>query len=79
MPDWLVEGDTTVYALLALLGVIFVALWWQSRNRGYAVAAGVVGVLLLGYFLLGSSRRERPRADDPQGARGCRRHQQSQS
>jgi hypothetical protein len=52
MPDWLVEGDTTVYALLALLGVIFVALWWQSRNRGYVIAAGIVGVLLLGYFLL---------------------------
>jgi hypothetical protein len=52
MPDWLVEGDTSIYALLALLGVVFVAIWWQSRKRGYAVAAGVIGVLLLGYFLL---------------------------
>ena len=28
------------------------ALWWQSRKRGYAVAAIAVGVSILGYFLL---------------------------
>jgi hypothetical protein len=52
MPDWLVEGDTTTYTLLALVGVICATLWWQTRKRGYAVAALIIGALLLGYFLL---------------------------
>src|SRR5262245_26338268 len=52
MPDWLVEGDTTIYALLALVGVICAALWWQTRKRGYAIAAIVIAALALAYFSL---------------------------
>jgi len=55
MPEWLVEGDTTVYALLALVGIICAALWWQTRKRGYAIAAILVAVLALGYYLVDRS------------------------
>jgi hypothetical protein len=52
MPYWLVEGDTTLYFVLASVGLICVAVWWRTRRRGYAVAAGAAAVAILGLSLL---------------------------
>jgi hypothetical protein len=52
MPEWLVEGNPTLYFLLACVLVISGALWWRTRKRQYAVAAGVAGFLIVGVFLI---------------------------
>lgn len=55
MPDWLIEGDATVFTLLALTGIIVAVVWWQTRKRAWGLAAIVVGLLALSYFLLDRS------------------------
>jgi hypothetical protein len=52
MPPWLVEGDLTVYCLLALGLIVSLAGWWRTRKRGFAIAAGVFAALIVAYFLL---------------------------
>jgi hypothetical protein len=52
MPYWLVEGNLTLYFLLACAEVILLALWWRTRKRKYAVGAGVVALLIVGVFVL---------------------------
>ena len=52
MPDWLAEGNPTVYFVLACAGVLLLAAWWRTRKGKYLVAAGVVGVLILGVYLI---------------------------
>jgi hypothetical protein len=52
MPDWLVEGDPTLYFVLACALATFGVLWWRTRKRKYAVAAGVAGLLIAGAYLL---------------------------
>jgi hypothetical protein len=50
--DWLFEGLTTVYVLLAaaLLGCLFV--YWQYRRNAWLYAAAVVAALIGVYWLL---------------------------
>jgi hypothetical protein len=49
--DWLFEGRTSVYAVLAALAVFLLVIWWQTRKRwlllGVAVAAGLIGLYAL--------------------------------
>jgi hypothetical protein len=43
MPDWVVEGDTAILLLLALVGIVSGLLWWHTRKRHYlAIAAAAV-------------------------------------
>src|SRR5437763_185273 len=52
MPDWLVEGDLTLYAVVACVGLVCLAVWWRTRRRRYAVIAGLAAVALVGLVLL---------------------------
>ncbi len=52
MPPWLVEGNPTLYLVLICAELVFLALWWQTRRRRYAVSAGMTAALILGVFLL---------------------------
>src|SRR5437773_4216861 len=52
MPYWLVEGDVTLYAILASVGLVCVAVWWRTRRRKYAVVAVAAAVALLTLSLL---------------------------
>src|SRR5438093_2489940 len=52
MPYWLVEGDATLYFLLASAGLIFVLFWWRTRQRKYAVVAAAAAVAILTLSLL---------------------------
>lgn len=52
MPDWLVEGRTVIYLLLALAFLICAVVWQRSRQRGAAIATAILSGLLAGYFLL---------------------------
>jgi len=47
MPYWLVEGDLTLYAILASVGLVCVAVWWRTRRRKYAVVAVAAAVAIL--------------------------------
>jgi hypothetical protein len=50
--DWLCEGRSSVYAVLALAGVILLVLWWQTRKRSVLLVCGAI-VLLAGlHFFL---------------------------
>src|SRR5262245_24050769 len=52
MSEWLFEGRLSVTLLLAA-GVVFcLALGWQRRQRSLFTIAGVLGLLLAGYYLL---------------------------
>jgi hypothetical protein len=59
--DWLFEGRSVVYWLLAVLAVIFLLAWWRTRKRNFLLAAVAVAVLAGTYFLL-STVYETPRA-----------------
>ena len=52
MFDWLFEGDTTAYVILAAVAVLLLVAWWQTRKRYWYF--GIVAFLaLIGlYFLL---------------------------
>ncbi len=52
MPSWLVEGEPTVYAVLACVFVGFLLAWWRTRKRKYAAGAAVAAGLIAGYWLL---------------------------
>lgn len=51
MFDWLFEGRTSVYVVLAALAVFLLLAWWQTRKRwllfGVVFAAGLVGLYAL--------------------------------
>ncbi|HZV04462.1 MAG TPA: hypothetical protein VE999_05170 [Gemmataceae bacterium] len=51
MFDWLFEGRTGVYAVLAALVVFLLVIWWQTRKRwlllGVAVAVALIGLYAL--------------------------------
>ena len=51
MFDWLFEGRTSVYAILAALAVFLLLAWWQMRKRwllyGVVATAVLVGVYAL--------------------------------
>ena len=52
MFDWLFEGQTTVYVVLAAATVILFVAWWQTRKR-YWFYGTVAFLALIGlYFLL---------------------------
>lgn len=52
MPDWLFEGRTAIYVLLAAVAFLALCAWWQTRRRvaliTLAFALGLGGL----YFLL---------------------------
>ncbi|HTK75926.1 MAG TPA: hypothetical protein VL371_11755 [Gemmataceae bacterium] len=52
MPYWLVEGDLTLYAILAAIGLVCVAVWWRTRQRKYAVIAASAAVAILSLSML---------------------------
>jgi hypothetical protein len=49
--DWLFEGRTSAYVILAALAVFLLLVWWQTRRRwllaGVLVAAALVGLYAL--------------------------------
>jgi hypothetical protein len=49
--DWLFEGRTSIYVVLAALAVFLLLVWWQTRKRwllvGVAVTAGLIGLYAL--------------------------------
>jgi hypothetical protein len=49
--DWLFEGRTSVYVVLAALAVFLLLIWWQARKRwllvGVVITAGVIGLYAL--------------------------------
>jgi len=50
--DWLFEGRTTVYVILAAVAVLLLVAWWQTRKR-YWLYPGLAFLALVGlYFLL---------------------------
>jgi hypothetical protein len=52
MDNWLFEGRTTVYVILAALAAICLFLWQQDRHRRWLIACGVFVGLGAFYFLL---------------------------
>lgn len=52
MFDWLFEGRTSVYAVLAALAVFLLLIWWQTRKRWLVVAVVFVAALVGFYDLL---------------------------
>jgi hypothetical protein len=49
--DWLFEGRTSVYVVLAALAVFLLLVWWQTRKR-WCLAAVVVTAGLVGLYAL---------------------------
>jgi hypothetical protein len=52
MPYWLVEGDLTLYAILAAVGIVCAAIWLRTGRRKYAIVAGAAAVAILTLSLL---------------------------
>jgi len=50
--DWLFEGHSSVYLVLATAAAILFALWWRTRQRKIALGLAVVVVLTGLYGLL---------------------------
>jgi len=50
--DWLFEGRTSVYAILAALAVFLLLAWWQMRKRWLLYAVVATAVLVGVYALL---------------------------
>jgi hypothetical protein len=50
--DWLFEGRTAVYVVLAAAAAFLLVLWWRSRKRWCLTALGVVVALWCLYALL---------------------------
>jgi hypothetical protein len=46
------EGYWAGYAVLGVLAIIFLLIWWTSRKQAFLYAVGVCIVLILGYALL---------------------------
>lgn len=51
MPDWLIESNPSLYFLLAAAAIGFATAWWRTRQRKYAIAAGVSLALLVAAYL----------------------------
>lgn len=51
MPDWLFEGRTSVYVVLAALAGFLLLVWWQTRKR-WLLAGVVVVAALIGLYAL---------------------------
>jgi hypothetical protein len=49
--DWLFEGQTRVYIVLAAFAVFLLLVWWQTRQRWLILAVAVV-VALLGLYAI---------------------------
>jgi hypothetical protein len=49
--DWLFEGRTSVYAILAALAVFLLLAWWQVRKR-WLLAGVVLAAALIGLYAL---------------------------
>ena len=62
MPDWLIEGDSTIILLLAVTAIIASVAWWQMRKKWLLAVAGValvsIGVLMLLNRLFESDREQ---------------------
>jgi hypothetical protein len=50
--DWLFEGRTSVYVVLAALAAFLLLVWWQTRRRWLLAGVVVVAVLIGLYALL---------------------------
>jgi len=50
--EWLFEGYSAVYLLLATAGVVLLVVWWRTRRRKYLVGVAAVAALAGAYFLL---------------------------
>jgi hypothetical protein len=60
--DWLFEGRTGIYVVLAGVVVLLLILWWQSRKRwlllGMGVAAALVGLYALLDYVVETDREQ---------------------
>jgi hypothetical protein len=52
LPDWLFEGQLTVYAVLAAALIFVLVLWKQTPRRSYLIGGVALAMLLGLYFLL---------------------------
>jgi hypothetical protein len=50
--DWLFEGRTSVYVVLAALTVFLLLVWWQTRKRGWLIGVAIAAALIGLYALL---------------------------
>jgi hypothetical protein len=50
--DWLFEGLWEVYAVLGMMALVLLIVWWRDRRRGWVYGLGVVVGLALAYLLL---------------------------
>jgi hypothetical protein len=50
--EWMFEGYWVGYAVLGVLAIISLLIWWTSRKQAFLYAVGVFLVLILGYALL---------------------------
>ncbi len=60
MFDWLFEGRLAVYLFLAVVALVFVALYWRTRKRYWFLPVAVMGLLLGAYFLMDRLVETRP-------------------
>jgi hypothetical protein len=47
MLTWLVDNATLLYMLLGIVGILCAVVWWRTRQRPYAIAVGVVLLLVI--------------------------------
>jgi hypothetical protein len=52
VPDWLFEGLWQVYAVLALIALLCLVLWWRDRRPLWLSGLAIIGLLILAYLLL---------------------------
>ncbi len=52
MPTWLSEAIPYLYFALGCVLAMAGVAWWRTRQRRWAIAAGVAAVLMLAFFLL---------------------------
>jgi hypothetical protein len=52
VPDWLFEGLWQVYAVLGMIALVLVILWWRDPRRYWLYGLLVVAVFILLYMLL---------------------------
>jgi hypothetical protein len=52
MSDWLNDNATFLYMFLGLIALVLSVIWWKTRQRKFALGAGVSTILLCAVFLL---------------------------